>query len=56
MRAREEPRRLATLRLFLLNGANPRDLDMNPEIRAVLFGLLIAALACPVILALFYRP
>jgi hypothetical protein len=42
--------------LFLLNGANPRDLDMNPEIRAVLFGLLIAALACPVILALFYRP
>jgi hypothetical protein len=29
---------------------------MNPEIRAVLFGLLIAALACPVILALFYSP
>jgi hypothetical protein len=27
---------------------------MNPEIRAILFGLLIAALACPAILALFF--
>jgi hypothetical protein len=56
MGAREEPRRLATLRLFLLNAGKPESTDMNPEFRAVLFGLLIAALACPVILALFYRP
>jgi hypothetical protein len=33
-----------------------RDLDMNPEIRAVLFSLLIAALAGAVILSLFYSP
>jgi hypothetical protein len=29
---------------------------MNPEIRAVLFGLLIAALSGSAILALFYSP
>jgi hypothetical protein len=29
---------------------------MNPEIRAVFLGLVIAALSCVVILALFYRP
>jgi hypothetical protein len=29
---------------------------MNPEIRAILFGLLIAALACPAILVLLYSP
>jgi hypothetical protein len=29
---------------------------MNPEIHAILFGLLIAALASPAILALFYSP
>jgi hypothetical protein len=29
---------------------------MNPEIRAVFLGLLIAALSGAVILALFYRP
>jgi hypothetical protein len=33
-----------------------RHLDMIPEIRAILLGLLIAALACPAILALFYSP
>jgi hypothetical protein len=33
-----------------------RNLDMNPEIRAVLFGLVAAALAGAVILSLFYRP
>jgi hypothetical protein len=32
------------------------NLDMNPEIRAILFALLIAGLACPAILALFYSP
>jgi hypothetical protein len=29
---------------------------MNPEFRAILFGLLIAALAGAAILALFYSP
>jgi hypothetical protein len=29
---------------------------MNPEIRAVLFGFLMAALGCAVILSLFYAP
>ena len=33
-----------------------REQDMNPEIRAILFGLLIAALACPAILVLLYSP
>jgi len=29
---------------------------MNPEIRAILFGLLMAALASAVIISLFYSP
>jgi len=29
---------------------------MNPEIRAILFALVIAALAYPAIFALFYSP
>jgi len=33
-----------------------RKWDMNPEIRAVLFGVLIAALAGAVVLSLFYSP
>jgi hypothetical protein len=33
-----------------------RNLDMNPEIRAVFLGLVIAAFSAAVILALFYRP
>jgi hypothetical protein len=57
--AQEEPQPTTGLWLFLLNAGNQRideKLNMNPEIRAILFGLLIAALACPVILALFYSP
>jgi hypothetical protein len=36
--------------------SKPESTDMNPEIRAILFALLIAALARPAILALFYSP
>jgi hypothetical protein len=51
--ARKEPQCVATLRFFSCN--NPRNrrnalgtrAGMNPEIRAILFGLLIAVLACP---------
>jgi hypothetical protein len=52
--AQEEPQLPGLLRLFLPQ--QPAHLVMKPEIRAILFGLLIAALACPAILALFYNP
>jgi hypothetical protein len=55
--AREEPQCLATLRFFLRNkSVQTRTRDMNPEIRALFLGLIAAALASPVILALFYSP